>query len=735
MKKEADHNIRETTSKDVNKISSYDEMEQFQKNEQQIIPILKQLDEANKLADITEALACLGKLKRLWRQITPSFIDAYTFDLLFESTKKSFKSVATKETFNAITTTIDSLLQNLKTEYSTKIKLRSDDFVCNWSPSSEHFRKAYIDPSPTTTLAPPANAVLSIQSAATNVPETISAEEKTTSTSPQLENKTTENFESQKNKTCITSATTPDDKNFDNQGVPFTSFRLETNTTKDLQNQKVRDKQDCLTETKPNDNLVTNDKNTDLNCATSHLHETLVQTDTDCTVTKEENTKEIDEDPTSKNQQQQSMPEETGFFRKEAFHFLSNTDTSTISETSEAICSVEEEQEMTPEEFWKRKQPKLDTAVKKIKTSAPLRKSEHLQSQKLNALATPKPIINVRVKLPKKRKKPQKPKLHEIVFIVDSPPKVASEVKESLFKLIKADKRVVLNSEDDTASRSLDILKSDDEDNETLYEIPEDFSLPSSTKVNLVTLDDFLKDKRSCLDHPKRSDIAFMLSENSSLYLVFEDFARYKENQFTTNRVIDAFFFLLSLKCKELQISDETKQYFFFKTEFGAMLHETDFDWKRFETKKLKLYFHATHGTSNPFEMDNIVIPFNPAKNHWCTYLIRPKAKTVHRFDSRHDTKYRTWDNLIKKYLSINAIVFNVEFDQKKMTFFNATGLPQQDDEVNCGFYACYFAYVIAFEEERWSAGEWNFNNHDFIADLREQVFTSIIEKDINIFI
>ena len=674
---------RDEAKKEKNKILPAEEKEQFELNERQLLPLMKDLQKANNDKNINEATEILMKLKFHASRIAPSFLDIYSIEEELNNTKEIFNETT-------VSSIVGRLCEKIEEEYKSKMKMRTDNFEVYWNACDSQFPKKK-----TTTMTATEEAITTAQTAfqqntnAKNEKQKalraaaisgVTIHEETASTTETLKPVRTEKVIIQE-ETARTSGTVTTRTQIPFR-TPKVTIQEETAATTETQTigsqipQVTMQEETCAT-TGTQTTATSNPKVTmqQENAATIETQttgrqipkvtiqeETAATTGTQTTgsqipkVTMQEETAattgtlttgtqiplttpevSIQEETASSKETQKLLTTLTVTIQNNAAETVGTDKLVTIEEETIATAQTEQRLTLTKiatpnerkeiseqatiaetndqktlqtdgltniqlKEAAQRKLPyfrkgfaTIDSSTstegssttscpdKQIKRKAkcePTRKSERLQNLTKANLLPSKQNQKLRIVLPKKRKRNDNPKPERqpaIIEIVDSPPKVSRELKQKITTLIQTRPKSFLTLED----VNLDELNFEDEEDNILYEEPEtDYS--GEETVQHDTLESFLEDRRTESGHARNHDKAVVLSGDTTVFLLYEDFARYKSNQYTTNRVIDAFLYLLSKRCLEMETD---REFFFFKTEFSAMIQNNKFDWNKLKKK------------------------------------------------------------------------------------------------------------------------------------------------------
>lgn len=95
------------------------------------------------------------------------------------------------------------------------------------------------------------------------------------------------------------------------------------------------------------------------------------------------------------------------------------------------------------------------------------------------------------------------------------------------------------------------------------------------------------------------------------------------------------------------------------------------------------------------FAFDLVLVPVH-LHNHWCMSIIYMKEKTVKYYDSMGGSGDGVLTNLLNYLKDEHRCKFGIELDSDwNMLCVDASTIPQQDNEHDCGVFACMYAEFV----------------------------------------
>ena len=195
--------------------------------------------------------------------------------------------------------------------------------------------------------------------------------------------------------------------------------------------------------------------------------------------------------------------------------------------------------------------------------------------------------------------------------------------------------------------------------------------------------------------------------ENRDRWVTYKDFIRYKEKDYISSNVVNAYFWLLDQRFENIKFGDSFV--------YSAMQDEY------FEDDKLKRQILAKW----PESIDALFLPINIDDNHWILAVVNKRVKTIDVYDS---LRYKN-GKIIKLLFNNLDMVLDNNSVWKVNNGYNIN-IQRQLDSHSCAFFTCWYAYQLATggSLETWST---NIDWRSRVEKIAECVYVSIVDRKV----
>jgi Ulp1 family protease len=195
--------------------------------------------------------------------------------------------------------------------------------------------------------------------------------------------------------------------------------------------------------------------------------------------------------------------------------------------------------------------------------------------------------------------------------------------------------------------------------------------------------------------------------ENRDRWVTYKDFIRYKEKDYISSNVVNAYFWLLDQRFENIKFGDSFV--------YSAMQDEY------FEDDKLKRQILAKW----PESIDALFLPINIDDNHWVLAVVNKRVKTIDVYDS---LRYKNGKE-IKLLINNLDMVLDNNSVWKVNNGYNVN-IQRQLDSHSCAFFTCWYAYQLATggSLETWST---NIDWRSRVEKIAECVYVSIVDRKV----
>jgi hypothetical protein len=208
-------------------------------------------------------------------------------------------------------------------------------------------------------------------------------------------------------------------------------------------------------------------------------------------------------------------------------------------------------------------------------------------------------------------------------------------------------------------------------------------------------------------DSEFKGKTALYVDDEEKYALLYSDFIRFKKDQYITDAVVNAFFWLLSQSFAEVYFAESFIFY------WCSTNHHDDNQLRKII---LKMW---------PDSQNTMFLPMNINSNHWILAVVNRRNKSVDVYDSLKLKNTKQIKLLCKKL----DMVFNNN-DTWVINNHCKDNIQRQSDSHSCAFFTCWYAYQLATggSLETWAT---NISWKQRVFDISHHIFVSLVERKI----
>jgi Ulp1 family protease len=208
-------------------------------------------------------------------------------------------------------------------------------------------------------------------------------------------------------------------------------------------------------------------------------------------------------------------------------------------------------------------------------------------------------------------------------------------------------------------------------------------------------------------DSEFKGKTALYVDDEEKYALLYSDFIRFKKDQYITDAVVNAFFWLLRQSFAEVYFAESFIFY------WCSTNHHDDNQLRKII---LKMW---------PDSQNTMFLPMNINSNHWILAVVNRRNKSVDVYDSLKLKNTKQIKLLCKKL----DMVFNNN-DTWVINNHCKDNIQRQSDSHSCAFFTCWYAYQLATggSLETWAT---NISWKQRVFDISHHIFVSLVERKI----